>query len=329
MDMRESEMSIDDAYHLHVTSTNKAPLGTVVVNPEGKIWFWNRWMVAKSGLSWQEVVGKKFTDQFSDLSNSRLESAINDALRHGLSSLLAQSLHRSPLPLFHTLSDTTTRIQQSIQVIAIEDRSHQRFCLLMINDVSIAVRKEQALRKQAEQLRSIAYMDALTGIPNRRRLDEYLQDEIRRAARSDSPLSVIMLDVDQFKQYNDNYGHQAGDFCLQRISHALKAALQRPADLVARYGGEEFAIILPDTPLAGAKLIAENLFKHIMNLAIPHEASSVSNYITLSMGVTGLQSKTHISGSILLSQADQALHQSKHDGRNRLTVFSETPHQKS
>ncbi|MDX8385659.1 MAG: diguanylate cyclase [Gallionella sp.] len=329
MDIPQSEMSVEDAYHLHITSANKVDLGAIVVNPEGEIWFWNRWMVAKSGVTWQNMVGKKFFDQYPELSDSRLESAINDALRHGLSSKLVQALHRSPLPLFHTLGDSTSRLQQSIQVIAIEDRSHNRYCLLLINDVSTSVRKEQALREQAEQLRSIAYMDALTGIPNRRRLDEYLQDEIRRAARNSTTLSVIMVDVDLFKPYNDKYGHQAGDFCLQRIANALKAALQRPADLVARYGGEEFAIILPDTPLEGAKLISQNLFKHIESLAIPHEASSIVGHITLSMGISKFQSKSQISGSILLSQADQALYQSKHDGRNRLTVFSEIPPQKS
>jgi len=326
--MHEGEMKIEDAYHLHLTSANKAELGTVVINPDGKIWFWNRWMHTKSGMQWRDVVGNRFVDQFPELANSRLASAINDALQHGLASLLAQSLHRSPLPLFHNLSDSASRLQQSIQVIPIEDRSNNRYCLLLIHDVSIAVRKEQALRKQAEQLRNIAYMDALTEIPNRRRLDEYLQDEIRRAVRNSSALSVIMVDVDQFKQYNDEYGHQAGDFCLQRIAHALKAALQRPADLVARYGGEEFSIILPDTPLSGAKLIAENLLKHIDNLAIPHEASSVADHITLSMGVASFQSKSQVSGSILLSQADQALYQSKHEGRNRLTVFLESTQQK-
>ncbi len=329
MDISQNELSIEDAYHLHVASANKAELGAVVVNPEGNICFWNRWLFAKSGLSKRDVVGKNLIDQFPELSNSRLASSISDALLQGNSSTLTQSLHQSPLPLFHTLGDKTSRLQQSIQVIAIEDRNHNRYCLLLINDVSTSVRKEQALREQAEQLRSIAYMDALTGIPNRRRLDEYLQDEIRRTARSSMPLSVIMVDVDLFKQYNDKYGHQAGDFCLQRIANALKAALQRPADLVARYGGEEFAIILPDTPLEGAKLISQNLFKHIESLAIPHEASNIAGHITLSMGISKFQSESQISGSILLSQADKALYQSKHDGRNRLTVYSEIQPNKS
>lgn len=304
-------------------AADKINTGIAIVDSNGLIVFWNQWLKEKSGLCCEASIGCDFLEVFPELRDSRLALAIDAAIQHGLPSLLSQSLNKSPLPLFENLADRNQRIQQAIHVTPLDYPHEKRLCLIQVNDVSIAVKKERLLREQAEILRGLAFIDGLTGIANRRRLDEYLADEFKRASRSNSPLSVIMLDVDYFKQFNDTYGHQNGDFCLKRIANAIKATLNRPADLVARYGGEEFAIILPDTAFGGAKALAEEIRRHIESLAIPHESSLVSSHITLSLGISNVQSYANMTDTTLLTQADHALYQAKTNGRNQVVVFQE------
>lgn len=307
---------------LCTAAANNVNLGIAIVDSRGVIVFWNRWLKEKSGLCCHASMGHVFLSVFPELSNSRVALAIEAAIKHGLPSLLSQSLNKAPLPLFDNLADRNQRVQQTIHITPLEYQKGERFCLIQVNDVSIAVKKERLLREQAESLRALAFIDGLTGIANRRRLDEYLADEFRRAARNNSPLSVIMTDVDYFKSFNDTYGHQSGDFCLQRIANAIKATLRRPADLVARYGGEEFAIILPDTSFGGAKTLAEDIRKQVESLVIPHEKSTAAEHVTLSLGISNAQSYENISADTLLEQADKALYQAKSEGRNRVVVFA-------
>jgi len=304
-------------------AADKLNVGIAIVDSHGHILFWNQWLKEKSGLCCDEATHNEFLTIFPDLKNSRLAQVISDAIKHGLPSLLSQSLNKSPLPLYENLADRTQRVQQTIYVTPLEFQEEERFCLIQVNDVSIAVKKERLLREQAEILRDFAFIDSLTGIANRRRLDEYLADEFKRAARSNSPISVIMADVDNFKQFNDSYGHQNGDFCLQRVANAIKATLNRPADLVARYGGEEFAIILPDTSSGGASALAEEIRSHVESLAIPHESSAVGSHVTLSLGISNAQSYVNTSDKTLLRQADQALYHAKTKGRNQVMIFQE------
>jgi diguanylate cyclase (GGDEF)-like protein len=330
MDSSNSASLIEEKLHLLKAATNNVNAGMAIIDSQGSVCFWNQWLIEKSGLSCEAVSGKSFLELFPELENSRLALAINDALNRGLASLLSQTLHRNPLPLFNNPSSDTPmaakeRLQQAIHVTPLICKNNTRYCLVQVNDVSLAVKKERLLREQADALRGLAYLDGLTGVPNRRRLDEYLGDEFKRAIRSNTPLSIIMLDVDHFKQYNDTYNHSAGDFCLQRIANAIKATLRRPADLVARYGGEEFAIILPDTPVSAAIALAEDIRKQIENLAIPHETSEVTQHVTASMGVAGVLPDTKISAGELLIQADTALYQAKKKGRNRVTKYREPP----
>lgn len=304
-------------------AADKVNVGIAIVDSQGTIIFWNQWLKEKSGLCCEESMGLPLLNVFPELKDSRLAFAMDAAIKHGLPSLLSHSLNKAPLPLFENLADRSLRLQQAIQVTPLECQKSERFCLIQVSDVSIAVKKERLLREQAESLRELAFIDGLTGIANRRRLDEYLADEFRRATRNNSPLSVILLDIDYFKQFNDTYGHQSGDFCLRRVANAIKATLRRPADLVARYGGEEFAIVLPDTPFDGASGLAEEIRKHIESLAIPHEGSTTSGHVTLSLGISNAQSYTDISDQTLLKQADTALYQAKNNGRNRVVVFKE------
>jgi len=324
--MENSPASLtEERLYLCMAAAHKINAGVAIIDGDGIVWFWNNWLAEKSGLSCEAATGRPFLALFPELNNSRLALAIDSALKRGLASLLSQSLNKAPLPLFNNPAIPQERLQQAIHVTPLESKSFHRYCLVQVSDVSIAVKKERLLREQADALRGLAYVDGLTGIPNRRRLDEYLNDEFRRATRSHTALSIIMLDIDYFKQYNDTYSHSAGDFCLQRVANAIRATLRRPADLVARYGGEEFAIILPDTPTHAALTLAEDIRKHVESLAIPHETSDVTRHVTVSMGVSGTLPVTGIPVDELLNQADTALYQAKRNGRNRVTLYREPP----
>src|SRR5713101_2519929 len=172
------------------------------------------------------------------------------------------------------------------------------------------------------ELEKLSRQDGLTGIANRRYFDSYLVTEVRRAAREKAPLSLILSDVDNFKAFNDCYGHQAGDDCLRQVATALSSAGRRPADLAARYGGEEFAMILPGTVVDGAVDVAQSVVRVIAGLAIPH-ARSGAGQITISQGIVSLVPEKGTSPEDLIHRADQALYQAKQQGRNRCVVFGE------
>jgi diguanylate cyclase (GGDEF)-like protein len=179
------------------------------------------------------------------------------------------------------------------------------------------------LSKAFKSLEQQSQVDELTQIKNRRFFDDYLNREFQRSRRTNTSLSVIMGDIDYFKKFNDLYGHQAGDLCLQMVAKTLEATLQRPGDLATRYGGEEFGIILPDTSLKGAATIAEALRSAVEGLQIPHQRNSASSFITISMGVgtyTGGVSKAED----LLEKADVALYQAKKAGRNSISIYEAT-----
>ncbi|HBB34609.1 MAG TPA: GGDEF domain-containing protein [Cyanobacteria bacterium UBA8803] len=171
------------------------------------------------------------------------------------------------------------------------------------------------------QLEHLATSDGLTGVANRRRFDEYLQTCWEQQCEGNSWLSLIMCDVDFFKSYNDNYGHQAGDECLRQIAAGIRRVLKRPGDLVARYGGEEFGVILPLTPLKGAVQVAEMIRQEVKSLGIPHEKSLVSSGITLSLGVGSIIPTSELLPTTLTATADAALYKAKSSGRDRVVVY--------
>jgi diguanylate cyclase (GGDEF)-like protein len=173
------------------------------------------------------------------------------------------------------------------------------------------------LKLQSDLLRSWAYIDGLTGVHNRRYFDEQLTAEWGRAMRNKTALSVVMLDVDFFKRYNDRYGHQAGDDCLRRVASSIKQGLKRPADQVARYGGEEFVCLLPDTDLAGALQVAQFVGQQVMEQQIEHADSSAAAVVTVSLGVCSKPAQANGSALALLGQADAQLYAAKSGGRNR------------
>jgi diguanylate cyclase (GGDEF)-like protein len=211
-----------------------------------------------------------------------------------------------------------------------------------INPVELAARVRSVLRLKAEmdqrkqreaelieatyrlaaaksELQRLSAMDGLTGITNRRRFDELLTGEWKRAAREGTSLSVILVDIDHFKHFNDRYGHLAGDDCLQRVAIALRDTVSRPGDCVARYGGEEFVAMLASTDAAGARAVAEHMRAAVESLAIDHAASTTATRVTISLGVSTMVPTDTGSPESLVAAADGALYESKNAGRNRVS----------
>ena len=173
-------------------------------------------------------------------------------------------------------------------------------------------------------LEYLVRLDSLTGIPNRRLFEEELSKEWARAKRDDAPLSLIMVDIDHFKEYNDHYGHPAGDLCLVDVAQAMHHALSRPGDVVARIGGEEFAFLLPQTDLSGALSVAEQIRERILALNLPHEASPVASHVTLSFGVSSSELASVASPGELIRTSDIALYEAKRCGRNQIVAARKT-----
>ncbi|HEX3012474.1 MAG TPA: diguanylate cyclase [Syntrophomonadaceae bacterium] len=191
---------------------------------------------------------------------------------------------------------------------------------IFITFITINYGMNQVL-KLNRKLEKLSVIDVLTGIPNRRFFNDKLTAEWQRAIRNAAPLSLIIVDIDYFKAYNDNYGHLGGDICLRRVAQELQGLAQRPADVAARYGGEEFAILLPDTTLTGAAMVAEAMRARIEKAAIIHDFSQVKNIVTISLGVATVVPAPNASASLLVENADQALYRAKEHGRNRVERY--------
>lgn len=190
------------------------------------------------------------------------------------------------------------------------------------------VRKaNRALAEANRRLEELSRTDGLTGVANRRQFEDAFEREWRRAQRVRGPIALLMIDIDEFKKYNDRYGHQGGDECLQKVAATLKGALGRASDVVARYGGEEFSVILPGSDQQQAIATAERLRQRVEQLQMPHEASTVGKTVTISVGVASLRPSERDRGETLLSAADQALYGAKRGGRNRTcaAVFNAQP----
>lgn len=185
----------------------------------------------------------------------------------------------------------------------------------MINAMHRIAKIQEELHSTKVRMELLAHQDALTGLVNRRGFDNAMELELQHSHDDKMPLSLIMLDIDHFKAFNDHYGHQQGDDCLAQVSKVLKTAACRPHDIVARYGGEEFAIILPNTKLEHATIVADRVVSGLKELAYPHEKSQTADQVTVSCGIA--QDVAADTPESLLQRADQALYEAKEQGRNR------------
>jgi two-component system chemotaxis family response regulator WspR len=218
-------------------------------------------------------------------------------------------------------NDYLVKLPDKVELIARIRYHSQAYINQMERDEAFRAleKSRQELAAANKILEKLSSLDGLTGVPNRRRFDEVLKQEWQRAVRHSTSLSLIMLDIDFFKLYNDTYGHQGGDECLKQVARALEGAARRETDLVARYGGEEFAVVLPETGSTGAFDVAESLRAAVEKENIPHESSKVSDHVTISVGVATWIPEKGSSPEQLLAAADQALYKSKENGRNRVT----------
>lgn len=176
------------------------------------------------------------------------------------------------------------------------------------------------MKRSSTLLASLARLDYLTELPNRREFDRKIEEEWLRSRRNGAPLSLIMIDIDHFKLYNDNYGHSMGDDCLRQVARAMRNGFKRPADVLARYGGEEFVAVLPGTPIEGAKVVAEAIVQAVRDAHLPHAYSSCADHVTISVGVSCVKPDNESTPRQLTEAADKALYGAKEQGRNRVVL---------
>jgi diguanylate cyclase (GGDEF)-like protein len=216
-------------------------------------------------------------------------------------------------PIQHMIQQMR-RVADGELSIEVDNRGLKDFHELALNFNTMREMVDASIQK----LEHMSLMDCLTGIGNRRLFDQTLNNEWRNYKRNGKPLSLVICDIDFFKQFNDLYGHQKGDECIQQVAKVIFNAIYRPSDIVCRYGGEEFTLILPDTPLEGALYITELVRQLIDQLEIPNKNSLVSDFITLSMGVATVPLEDIDSEEELIKAADTALYIAKENGRNQV-----------
>ena len=209
----------------------------------------------------------------------------------------------------------TIPVRLSGQVIEIDG---EKYIWSSAEDITDRKKIEEELARLYQEMKVLSLRDGLTGVANRRMFDEVLEKEWKRAQRSGLPLSLIIFDIDHFKQYNDHYGHLKGDDCLKQISAILTGESKRSSDLIARYGGEEFVLLLPETGQAQAYEIALQCIAAVQDKKISHQDSLVSDVLTMSAGVSSIIPFKEADSSALISAADDLLYQAKRKGRNRV-----------
>lgn len=283
---------------------------TILVEKNMKISMVNSQFLELIGYGRDEIVGKKRLSEFIERSNlfrikrfHAKQKAKGLPLPNEYECLIVDKKRN----LKHVVMKSYTPLGQSSSIVSFFDITNRK-------------EAEKALQEAHEKLRLISIIDELTQVANRRQFNERLYREWNRLRREGLPLAMIMCDVDCFKLYNDNYGHQNGDRCLRAIADAIRETVKRSVDLVARYGGEEFAVIMPNTDVQGAFHVAEALRLAVEELEIPNRASSVAPIITLSLGVSSMIPTTTQHPDTLIKNADNALYEAKRQGKNRTII---------
>lgn len=237
--------------------------------------------------------------------------------------IITRQLNKT-LAVFLTYEFDISKLEQEKQYAAMINRELEEEILKRIHTEGKLKEEIDKAEALADKLITISSKDGLTGINNRRRFDEYLENEWNRSARTNSPLSLILCDIDSYKAYNDTYGHLAGDDCLKRIAHVLEHYARRAGDMAARYGGEEFVILLPDTISGQAAFIAEQIRTAVEDLRVLHKSSKISEHVTVSLGVATIIPTRDTKPEVLINLADEALYKAKNEGRNRVIITDET-----
>jgi diguanylate cyclase (GGDEF)-like protein len=295
---------------------------TFVIDPDCRVIIWNKACERLTGLKASEVIGTQehwrgFYDSprpcLADLLALGRTAEI-DALyaEHDHADENAVSAHGRRAENWCVMPRAGTRLYLAIDAGPIYDDSGKLIAV-------VETLRDMTAQKEAQaELERLATRDGLTSVANRRSFDQTLDSEWRRATRESRSLSLLMIDVDYFKRFNDSYGHQGGDECLRQVAAAMSAVMMRSGDAIARYGGEEFAVLLPATDPEGALIVAERMRAAVEALALPHAQSEIADHVTVSIGVASVNV---ISGGVptqLIGLADAALYRAKHEGRNRV-----------
>ncbi|GGG20640.1 sensor domain-containing diguanylate cyclase [Paenibacillus abyssi] len=252
--------------------------------------------------------------------NSFLSSEHNDPLLKYLPRYLTRD-QPGPLRLEYVLAaDNHTDLDMMITITKIKFNAEEA-AMVVARDITYQKQAERMVREMNQKLKEISLKDGLTDIPNRRWMDEYLGSAWKRAEQSKSVFSILLIDIDFFKLYNDAYGHLTGDKCLIEVATCIKNSFSRPSDFVARYGGEEFAVFLPDTEQAEALELAEKIRTAVESLNIAHSCSPISDIVTISLGIYSVFPTKQMSALEAFSYADLALYKSKQNGRNCTSVY--------
>jgi diguanylate cyclase (GGDEF)-like protein len=291
---------------------------TFVLDPQGRVIIWNRACERLTGLSASEVLG----------TNQHWKGFYNEP-RPCLADLVLQGSSGEQLYAeFAYLSSDTGGLTAKNWCAMPQARSRRYLAVdaaPVCSDDGELLAVVETLRDITEQhqaqvaLHSLANVDGLTGIANRRAFDTMLEQECNRARRAESPLSLLMIDIDRFKAFNDAFGHQAGDECLKQVASAIGTSGLRPGDFPARYGGEEFAVILPATSGETALTVANRLREAVERLALPHPKVP-GRVVTVSVGVASKSAPEEAAPAALIASADEALYHAKRAGRNRVVV---------
>lgn len=313
LDERETDFSVRLMEHLVVP--------TFVIDAECRVTIWNRACERLTGLKASEVIGTRehwrgfyseprpcLADLIAQGRTDEIDALYADSDHVGVN---AVSAHGRRAENWCVMPRLGTRLYLAIDAGPIFDESGKLIAV-------VETLRDMTAQKEAQIcLHELANRDGLTGVANRRSFDGTLRAEWRRCARDAKPLSLILIDVDHFKRYNDSFGHQGGDSCLQAIAAAMEASCLRPVDVIARYGGEEFAAILPDTSASGALLVAERIREDILALNLPHPGNESIARVSVSLGAATVVPSSTFGINELIEAADRALYAAKSAGRNR------------
>ncbi|MBI3149336.1 MAG: diguanylate cyclase [Betaproteobacteria bacterium] len=295
---------------------------TFVLDAHCRVIIWNRACERLTGIKAGEVLGTSehwrgfyeeprpcLADLIAQRRTDEIESLYAEHDRHGSESQLALGRRAEN---WCVMPCAGTRLYLAIDAGPIYDDAGQLVAVVeTLRDIT-------AQKVAQDELQRLATRDGLTGVANRRSFDTALNTECRRVSREARALSLLMIDVDFFKRYNDTYGHLAGDECLRQVAEAMAQVTQRASDTLARYGGEEFAILLPATEPAGAVIVAERIRAAVEGLALPHARSDVGPHVTVSIGVASIDPASAAPPTELIGAADAALYAAKMQGRNRV-----------
>lgn len=303
---------------INIQIANQLNTGILVVDAQLTIIVWNRFLQVHTGKKSENVLEQSIFSVFPELPVRWLSRKLNSVLQLNTPSFCSweQRHHLFNLPHTRPITTDSDFMAQNCTFLPIVTDTNDSYICILIEDVTDVCHYQTQLKKALAELAKINRIDGLTQIYNRRHWQKSLEQEYAKARRHDKKLSLIMLDLDHFKLFNDNYGHQCGDMVLIEVS-ALISTLLRVEDIFGRYGGEEFAIILPETDLSGAIELAQRICGRVSALALTYKEQNVK--VTASLGVAQLGEQEQ-SYEGLISQADAALYQAKAQGRNK--VFS-------